>query len=722
MRDRILSVFVFLFVFVTPVWTQQPSAGPEDGVVKITTKLVQLDAVVTDKDGRQVRDLTLADFVLLQDGKPQQITSFSYVDSTSARPQASKSGSSSGVVGVPPNASGVAVPAGRLITFVVDDGNCRASQVGMMASREALQKFVNEQMLPGDRVAIYQTRSGSSMLQQYTSDKNLLLRAAGKIRWYPASLGCAVTNDGSFYDRARPNTYDSLSVDGEKANVVKTIESEAEKRIRESNEDLSRNSQIVGTLGVLRYIVRGLERAPGRKIVFFMSDGLQIRSRDGRALSARDTLGDLTDIANRSAVVFNTIDVRGLFDPSLIEARDHVQTRDDATASEPVVKTRNDAVRDSRDGMSFLADETGGRFYYNQNSLDKPIDQALGLERGYYLIAYEPDDDTFKGKNFNRIEIKVTRPGVNVYSRSGFVGSATQASKPKRRSENSEMYEALMAPLPNAGLGLRMTAYFGNGPAEGNYVRSVTHLDGNAITFVKDGSLMKASIDVVAVTMNDKNDVVDEFTRAHTFKIDPAAIPMIKRNGLVYTTDVPIKKAGTYNFRLAVRDVNSRLIGSASQVLEIPDLKKGRFALSALTIAQADANGKFTVPSAVRPEQALSLVETTAVPAIRRFRQGSVLAYAYSLYNATTNKAVRKPSILVQVNLYRDGELMTAFQPTPADLSPQSDWTRINDFGYLRLGPEMDKGDYTLQITVTDQLAPNGSNTSSQWVDFEIGD
>ncbi|MGE3465371.1 MAG: VWA domain-containing protein [Pyrinomonadaceae bacterium] len=700
--------------------TNAQTPAPGDDVVKITTKVVQLDAIVTDKDGRQVRDLAASDFVLLQDGKEQKITGLSYVDTGSAQPEPIRDGSSSGTTPTPPRTSRPGATPGRLITFVVDDGNCLVSQVGMIASREALQKFVNEQMLPGDRVAIYQTRSGSSTLQQYTSDRARLLQAASKIRWYPSSRGCGGPADGSFYERAAPNTFDKISVDGERANEVKTIESAEEKRIRESNEDSTRSNQIIGTLGVLRYIVRGLATVPGRKIVFFMSDGLQLRDRSGKMLSSRDTLGDLTDQANRSSVVFNTIDIRGLFDPSMIEARDRVLTRDDATASEPVVAVRTAAVRDSRDGLFFLANETGGSFHYNQNYLDTPIRQSLNLERGYYLIAYEPDDETFRGKKFNRIEISVKRPDLKVYSRSGFVGATTEPSKSRRRSENTELYEALIAPLPKAGLELRMTAFFGNTASDGNFVRSLTHLDGNAITFLTEGKAIKASFDVVAVTMNEKNDVVDEFTRTHTFKIDAEAMSLIKQHGIVYTTDVPIKKPGTYNFRLAIRDVNSRVIGSASQVIDIPDIKKNALLISGLTIDQVDPQGKFSIPSAAKPDQALSLVMTDSTPAVRRFKKGSVLGYAYTLYNARLDKNNKKPSLSIQVNLYRDGNLLTAFEPTAADLGNQSDWTRVNDFGYIRLSQAIGKGEYALQITVTDLLVMGASRTTSQWVDFEI--
>lgn len=161
------------------------------------------------------------------------------------------------------------------------------------------------------------------------------------------------------------------------------------------------------------------------------------------------------------------------------------------------------------------------------------------------------------------------------------------------------------------------------------------------------------------------------------------------------------------------------MLGSASQIVQIPDLNKGTLAVSALALSQVNTDGKFAVPSAVKPENALSLSSTGAVPAIRRFRRGSILAYTYSVYNAKLGGASGKPSLTVQMNLYRDGKLITEGKPTPADLQNQTDWSRINDYGYFRLTPEAAKGDYSLQIIVRDSLA-KGNQVSSQWVDFEV--
>ncbi|HEY0049211.1 MAG TPA: VWA domain-containing protein [Pyrinomonadaceae bacterium] len=666
-------------------------------MVKITTKLVQLDAVVTDEKGNQVTDLTAADFEVWQDGKPQKITNFSYVNTVASSSAPVKIEKKDKNAVLPPPPAGRA-PGGRLITFVVD--NCTASGSGINAAREALNKFVREQMLAGDMVAIYQTTGGSSLLQQFTSDREQLLRLVRKIVWYP-NRGCLTAGGPVF------------------APVRDDVLTETEREIKEAAEDASRDIQSVSVINVLNYIVRGLGRVGGRKVVFLLSDGIPLRTRSDKSLGTHSVrteaaLRGLTDAANRAAVVFNTIDTRGLLNTDAIEAVDEVSSG----STDKVAAERRSLLLGMQDGLNFLARETGGTFSKNQNFLDVPIGRALNLEKGYYLLAYAPDDETFKGKNFNQVSIKVSRPGLKVVSRAGFLGRVDEKQNVSRKTGDSELYEAVVAPLPRTGMNLRLTAFFGNTPAKGNFVRSLVHVDGKDITFADDANgSKKVALDVFAVTLDEKNDVVDEFNHTHKVLIPAQAVELIRQNGLVYSVDVPVKKEGTYNFRLAVRDAGSKMLGSASQIIQVPALKKDKLFLSGLTVSRVDADGKFIVPAEVKPENAIAAALNTSVPAIRQFQRGMILAYSYTLYNAALDKAANQPKLTVQVNLYRDGQLVTQGQPQASQLEKQDDMTRIADYGYMRLSPNMQPGDYALQIIVRDLLT---NQTVSQWVDFQV--
>lgn len=701
-----------------------PQKQGEDDVVRISTDLVRVDAVVTDKNGNQITDLTAADFELFQDGKPQKITGFSYVDAgapgsaANAEKQKIKSDKNAPA---PPPVRITPGNLGRILTFIVDDGNCFASRTGMRAAREGLEKFVKEQMQPNDVVAIYQTRSGSALLQQYTSDKTRLMRIIRKIQWYPTGGTCGDAG-GEFFQAARVNAQTGIT----SSQNAQTFENEADRKRRESIEDYSRDAQVVGTIGVARYVVSGLQRIGGRKAVFLLSDGLPIsgRDKDSSTLRALDAMRDLTDLANRASVIFHTIDVRGVFDATMIDASDEVlPTAPNATSAIGTDAIRAQRKADSlsaQDGLFFLAQETGGNFYQNSNYLDAPIRKALNLEKGFYLLAYQPDDETFKGRKFHNIEIKLKRTDLKVRSRAGFYGVTDESLRPKkRRSADSELYDALAAPLPNADINVRLSAFFANTPTEGNFVRALAHIDGNDISFTDnaDGT-KKAVFDIVAVTLNEKNELVDEFNRTHTLPgISAAKAAEIQRNGLIYNTDVPVKKAGTYTFRVALRDALAKRIGSSSQTIEVPDLKKGNLFLSGLIMSGVDGNGKFAMPEGAKADKAFTSPSDTFVPAIRRFRAGLIVAYAYTLYNAQIDKATSQSRISVQVNLYRDGEIISEGKPEEVKFEKQLDGSRITDSAYLRLNPNAQKGDYALQIIVRDLLS---KQTASQSIDFEI--
>ena len=108
-----------------------------------------------------------------------------------------------------------------------------------------------------------------------------------------------------------------------------------------------------------------------------------------------------------------------------------------------------------------------------------------------------------------------------------------------------------------------------------------------------------------------------------------------------------------------------------------------------------------------------------AGPAVRQFRQGDKLIFAYSIYNAQQNEVTHQPQLMTQTRIFRDGKLVFTGQSSSID-SAQSDPARVAGIGRLQLGPEFEPGQYVLQVVVTDQLAKEKQQVAAQWVDFEI--
>ena len=141
------GVFTLQTLAQTPKPTATPQPGDDSEIVKITTNLVQLDAVVTDKKGEPVTKLTASDFEIYQDGELQKLTNFSFVDTSVGKRRKEVRRKTNKNQVIPPMRSRMNT-TGRVITFVVDDGSCSASAIGMNATRNAMKKYINEQMQP----------------------------------------------------------------------------------------------------------------------------------------------------------------------------------------------------------------------------------------------------------------------------------------------------------------------------------------------------------------------------------------------------------------------------------------------------------------------------------------------------------------------------------------------------------------------------------------------
>jgi VWFA-related protein len=146
----------------------QDAQGRDFGV-RVAVQEVRIDAVVLDKNKRQVTDLTAGDFEVKQDGKDQKVIACTYVNEYLAPP-------------------GNAVPSimsrnkvHRTMAFLVDDLTMSFQQ--MHFARMALQKFVETQMQSGDLVAILRTSLGSGAIQQFTSDTRELISIIKSLRW-----------------------------------------------------------------------------------------------------------------------------------------------------------------------------------------------------------------------------------------------------------------------------------------------------------------------------------------------------------------------------------------------------------------------------------------------------------------------------------------------------------------------------------------------------------
>ena len=720
----------------TPSPQASPASTPsdDDDVVRITTNLVQVDAIVTDKNGRQVTNLNAEDFQILENGKPQPITHFAYItteppNSTSsivASPSSVKPGKMSKADrnALPPAPRLRPEEVGRTIAIVVDDLGMSAEAVGNV--RNAVRRYVDEQVQPGDVVAIIRTSAGVGALQQFTNDRRVLYAAMAQVRWLPISGKLTAIRPIDPLDRAAGAdlTGDTFSPDA----LPESVDSQRTS-LKEINE-LRQEYFTVGTLGAINAVVQGLREMPGRKAVILFSEGMSLQDSRGEGTMYQKALQRLIDAANRAAVIFYTVDAKGLAVFSLTAADNTAGAPPGAGGSvrsirpdevgKLILGPRASQVFTGQAGLSFLARETGGLALINNNDLNFGIRRALDDLRGYYLIGYRPDESTFQSttgqRRFNKLSLKLKNPrGLQVRTRTGFLGVSDNQERPKPRTRSEQLMAGLVSPFAAAGVDLRLTSIFADVPGAGSVVRSLLLIDPRNLTFTQqeDGHY-QAVMDLLAVTIGQKFEVIDELNRIETIRVRPEVFQRFMQEGMVYELNVPIRNPGAYQLRIAVRDAATERLGSASQYVSVPDLRDKRLALSGLVLASSPTSSltSNTEPTGV----------SLADPAARRFHRGKSVDYGFFVYNARPEPNTGIPRLTIQSRLLRDGKVVFSSQPRSFDPGRPADPQRIEASGQLQLGSQLTAGHYVLQIIVTDELADKRHRVASQWIEFELLD
>lgn len=769
MLKQSLVSLVLIWSLCVPLLAQQapsPAAAgrpqDDDEVVRITTNLVQVDAVVTDDKGRAVTDLRPEDFEILEDARPQVITNFSFISSapaTAGQPTAATPAAAKTAPPVRPARLRLTDPH-RTIVLVVDDLGMSFESINF--TKQALKKFLDEQMRADDLVAIVRTSGGVGALQQLTSDKRQLSAAVERVRWN--SLG-----------RTGLSPVQSLS-----------------------GQSVGPGSPVIDTLKSLNFIIAGLKGLPGRKSMLLFSDSFTVfpdlkgneleefektfkqanadltQADKGNSAAAQmkidemlrkinermelnnialsdsrqsvgrpgDYVARLIDLANQASVVIYTIDPRGLpiFGINADSAGKEALLSDTkAPSSQELYMRRSLRFQQTQVGLSYVARQTGGFLVSGTNDIANGVRRIIDDLSGYYLIGYRPSENTFKdasGRNrFRRITVNVKRPGLSVRSRRGFFGLTEDERRSVPRTRSEQLLAAISSPFQTGGVNLRLTTLFGSELASGSFVRTLLHVDANALTFKPDAEGWQTAVmEVLAMTFDENGQIIEQVTREEKIQAKGATHQRLLRNGLVYAFDVPVKKAGSYQLRVAVRDAASERIGSAQQFIEVPDLSKSELALSGILArgvnpaaavsadAATDATaGLFSGPPKISEAEAGTDAATIQPgPEVRRLRRGMALEYRYSIFNARRAGANNLPQLETQTILFRDGQQVFTGGAKPVDASGQSAAGAVQTGGRLLLGTEMTPGEYILQVVVTDTLASGARRTATQWIDFEV--
>lgn len=692
---------------------QSPTPSSQDEVVRVYTELVQTDVMVFDKQGHFVNGLTRDDFQLKVDGKLQPIQAFDLIraGSNEELQLAAARGSTLNPGANNPNRP-VPLDRGRTIFFYLDDFHIDLA--GFAAARKAMKQFIANEMGQNDQVAIVTSTGQLGFLQQLTNSRNVLELAIEKLR--PRSYSVRDS------DRPPMTEYQAQLIDNNDSEVTDFFVTETMRRYQMNRDQAAAvvRGRVQSVLGQGAFLntnmltglekwVRSMAPLPGRKLLFFMSNGFLVHNRRADSVTQ---LRRITAAAARTGVVIYSLDVRGLAVDPMLDASEEKPFDPSGRLS----LSNSGELRAAQDGPNALAKDTGGRAIFNTNDFRLGVSNALKETAVYYLLAWRPDADRQQPGRFRNIDVSIIgRSDLTVRVRRGFFDiepspPPTNEADQKNTSKAiaAKLRDSLVAPFPERGIPIILNTVFYDLTSKGPTISASMQIPGEFMTFGPQNTKIEAVVDVAGVFLDTSGEVVSSFSqRIVTTAPDADAAKNFRRN-ITYTSSAALKP-GLYQVRASVRDEKSGRIGSARSWIEIPDLTKNQLAMSSLLLAERTAAMITNVSSA---NEIVPIDQSSS----QRFRRASHLRFQVFAYNTTLSPADGKPDVAIQIQVVRDGQPVITTTLRKINTEGIVDLKRLPYAAEISL-ERLNPGQYILQVSVIDRLS---KQSTSQQTRFEI--
>jgi VWFA-related protein len=569
MHARLLLLFALLAVPALHGQSQQPTpAQPgQQPVFRTGVELLTVDATVVDRDGRQITDLTPAEFLVEVDGDSRPVVSAEYVkmvDDTPVPVGVRKAPAAR----VDPDAAFFSTNAGsiaqgRLILLLVDQGNIRVGQ-GRLMMRSAV-KFVDG-LSPADRVAMVAIPQGQ--LVDFTTNhervREALLGTVGLATPFKGRYHISLSEAIATVEHSDATLRAQLFLRECGGALMSPVDiARCEIEVEQEASEIVNHQRIQTQMSLrgMREVLRSLARLEGPKSVILISEGLVLEGLSG----------DVDDIAALAADVRASLDVMLLDVPQM-----------DVTESQRPTTPREDRDKQVQ-GLEALAGIARGGLHRIIVSGDYAFQRVMRSLAGYYLVAVESRPRDRDGRR-HRVQVKSSRRGVTVYSRRGFLAPTSPAAT----SPVDAVKRALSAPLTMNDIPMRLATWTYKEPG-GSRVRmlitaeiertSDQTLDYTAGLVVVDGNNRTVAGNVEARTL----------TASAT---DPGRA--------VFAGSVLVPP-GTYLLRMAMASSDGRL-GSIERKVNAWDMNGSGLSMGDLLIAEAAPAGGPPVQPVIEPQ------------------------------------------------------------------------------------------------------------------------
>jgi VWFA-related protein len=715
-----LTLFALLFS-ATPLLPAQQRQEQKDDVVRVFTELVQTDVMVFDKSGNFVKDLRPEDFELRIDGKPRPIEFFERVTAGSANEE-TQLAAARGERRATGTVSPVPLDRGRAVFFYLDDLHLDLSATQL--TRRMVTQYIDREMSQNDQAAITSTSGQIGFLQQLTDNKVVLRKALERLKPRTTRVTDIQRPAMSEYQAFLIGRFDldvtSYFSDALLRETPGLSRESADQMVQQRAQQIIAQSANItrATLSGLESLIKSSSKLPGRKLVFFISNGFFI---DERNADSYLRLQRVTSAAARNGVVIYALDARGLVGPLA-----NASTESAFDVSGRLDRANQGELIASQDALTALAADTGGRAVFNSNVLEPGMKRALNETSTYYLLAWKPESASSRSDRFRKIEVKLIRKSnLTVRVRRGFYevdpaidesDKTTSTTKPQTSEAN--LISVINAPFPDHTLPVSLNLAHVNMPREGDLLAISLLVPGEYLTFQPDVSnQQKALVQVSGNLHNARGDIGSSFSEKLT--VSTAASPGKpddKRRGLDIGYRFPvIVKPGLYQARVGVLDLVSGKAGSAHAWIEIPDISTKELAMSSLLVGERESSDVTSSSTASKDAAVAEDAKQVDVSVHRQFRRDSFLRFLLFIYNATVSPD-KTTDIAIQVQITRDDQPVLTTPLRRASMEDVTDFARLPYAAEIPLD-NLPLGHYVLIVTALDRMS---KRSTSQQTRFQI--
>jgi VWFA-related protein len=585
----------------------QPPAGQPPITFRVEINYVEIDAIVTDAQGRPVRNLRKEDFQVFEEGQAQTIENFSLVDIPLERPDAPLYAASEIEPDVRSNRREF---DGRLYVLVLDDLHTHFAR--SLQVRAAAREFLERYFGANDVAAIVQTGGSSRKgVQEFTSSRARLLRAVDAFMGQKSRSATLEKLDDYYLRRGTPGF--------------------------EAPRDLSepeRASKARRALSSLKSVADYLAGIRGRrKAVILFSEGIDyditntIQNR-----YASEILQDTQEAiaaATRANVSFYAVDPRGLGGISQEAIEAPALPADPSIISQTAL---NQELLQSQDSLRTIAGETGGFAAVNRNDFSTSFARIVEDNSSYYVLGYYSTDTRRDGR-FRKIDVRVMKPDLQVRSRKGYVAARGRppSVRPANADTSAQLRAALESPVPISGLGISVFAAPLKGSGNKASLALALEVDAAKLRFTRKDGVFAEDVEVAILALDDRGEVRDGGRDLVNLRLRPETHALVSTRGvrIMRRLEVP---PGRYQLRVGVRAIGSGAVGSVLTDLDVPDFSKSSLSMSGLVLTSASAS---QIPTA-NPDPDFKAVLPGSPVATREFPQNDTLVVFAEVYDHLT--------------------------------------------------------------------------------------